>query len=139
MEQLGQGSRGIFPVDEYPLGGTKGLHRPTKLLRGELTCGGLQILPLPLQPSLWGKALYLAQRSLKLCRWAWGLLHHQGFQGIKIPASHMAGKAGDCCIRDLQVLCQLPNKGKQEGICVSVDIVQVFNAHFFLDRLAFVV
>ena len=111
-------------MDEYPLGGTEGLHRPVKFPGGELLYGRLQVRPLPLQPGLWGKTRSLTECGRQLYRRARRLLQHQRFQRLEVPAAHMAGEAGDRGVGELQPLRQLPNGRKQEGICVGVDIIQ---------------
>ena len=115
MEQLCHGSGGVFPVDEYPLGGTEGLHRPVKFPGGELLYGRLQVRPLPLQPGLWRKTRSLTECGRQLYRRAGRLLQHQRFQRLEVPAAHMAGKPGDRGVGDLQPLGQLPDGGEQEG------------------------
>lgn len=124
MEQLCHGSGGVFSVKKHPPGRTESLHRPVKFPGGELLYGLLQVCPLPLQPGLGGEMIPLTERGRQLYRRAGRLLQHQRFQRLEVPATHMAGEAGDRGVGELQPLGQLADGRKQESIRVGVDIVQ---------------
>ena len=111
-------------MKKHPPGRTESLHRPVKFPGGELLYGLLQVCPLPLQPGLGGEMIPLTERGRQLYRRAGRLLQHQRFQRLEVPATHMAGEAGDRGVGELQPLGQLADGRKQESIRVGVDIVQ---------------
>ena len=74
--------------------------------------GSFQIRSLPLQPGLGGEMIPLTERGCQFYRRAGRLLQHQRFQRLEIPATHMAGEAGDRGVGELQLLGQLADGRK---------------------------
>ena len=103
----------------------QGSYRPVEFLLVQLGGGGFQAGLLAGQPVPGRKAAGALQGTGQLHRRSrGGLLQHQGFQGFEVPATRVAGKAGEGGLGKAQTLGQLPDGQKQKGVGIGVDEIQ---------------